>query len=171
MKLYIAALLALIVFSAPGLCDNSSGVDACVVGIDRTISEVASGEFDVTLSMNNITICGIAETLPGDLTFVSTTHPIEKVKVSGQKISFAVINETNVTYRVRSSTPGSGMPEITGIWIDLLSDSEGAVGGGVASQLSEQQRTDAETEQQNTPGFGAWAMIVMMFVAYFYVRG
>jgi len=173
MKLYTAALLALIVFSAPGLCDNASGVDACVIGIDRMISEVASGEFDVTLSMNDIMICGIAETLPGDLTFVSTTHPIEKVKVSGQKISFAVINETNVTYRVRSSTSGSGMPEITGIWIDLLSDSEGAVGGGVASQLSEQQRTDAETEteQQNTPGFGAWAMIVIMFVAYFYVRG
>jgi hypothetical protein len=168
MKLYIAALLTLIVLQAPGLCDNASGADARVTGVDRTISEVASGEFDVTLSMNDIRICGIAETLPGDLTFVSTTHPEAKVKVSGQKISFAVINETHVTYRVRSSTADT--PEIAGIWIDLLSDSEGAVGGGAAPQVSEQQRTDAEAEQQNTPGFGAWALIATMFVAYFYVR-
>ena len=160
MKLYVAALLALIVFSAPGLCDT---------GVDRTISEVAPGEFDVTLSMNDIMICGIAETLPGDLTFVSTTHPLEKVRVSGQKISFAVINETQVTYRVRSSTAGT--PEIAGIWVDLMSDSEGAVGGGVAPQVSEQQSTDAaETEQQSTPGFGTYTLIVVMFVTYFYVR-
>ena len=160
MKLYVTALLTLIVFSAPGLC---------VTGVDRMISEVASGEFDVTLSMNDIMICGIAETLPGDLTFISTTHPEEKVRVSGQKISFAVINETQVTYRVRSSTAGT--PEISGIWIDLMNDSEGAVGGGVAPQVSEQHRTDAaETEQQSTPGFGTYTLIAMMFVAYFYVR-
>jgi len=57
MKMYVVALLALIVFSAPGLCDNASGVDvrdgeffkdvnasgvdACVTGVDRAISEVA----------------------------------------------------------------------------------------------------------------------------------
>jgi hypothetical protein len=157
MKLYVAALLVMIVFSAPGLCDT---------GVNRTISEVASGEFDVTLTLDNITICGITEMLPGDLTFVSTTHPEEKVRVSGQKISFAVINETQVTYRVRSSTTGSGTPEITGIWIDLLSDSEGAVGGGAAPQVSEQQTTTTETEQPSTPGFGIVSLIAMMFVAY-----
>ena len=166
MRIYVAALLAMIVLQAPGLCDNASGVDACVTGVDRTISEVASGEFDVTLSMNNITICGIVETLPDDLAYVGATHPEEKVKVSGQKIAFAVINETRVTYRVRSSTSGSGTPEIAGIWIDLLSDSEGAVGGGAAPQVSEQQTTTAEADQQNTPGFGIGALIAMMLVAY-----
>jgi hypothetical protein len=80
---------------------------------------------------------------------------------------FAVINETRVTYRVRSST--SGTPEITGVWIDLLSDSEGAVGGGAMSH-SEQQTTTAEAEQQSTPGFGTWILIAMMFVAYLCVR-
>ncbi len=159
--LYVASLLAMLILSPPGLCDT---------GVDRAMSEVASGEFDVTLSMNNITICGITETLPDDLTFVSTTHPEEKVRVSGQNISFAVINETRVTYRVRSSTSGSGTPEIAGIWIDLLNDSEGAVGGGAAPQVLEQPVTDTEAEQQNTPGFGAWALIAMMFVAYLCVR-
>ena len=166
MKLYVAVLLAMIVLQAPGLCDTNNTNNT---GVDRAISEIAPNEFDVTLTLDNITICGIAETLPRDLTFVSTTHPDEKVRVSGQNISFAVINETRVTYRVRSSTSGSGTPEITGIWIDLLSDSEGAVGGGAMSH-SEQQTTTAEAEQQNTPGFGTWSLIVMMFVAYLCVR-
>jgi len=168
MKLYVAAaLLAMIVLQAPGLCDTNNTDNT---GVDRAISEVAPNEFDVTLTLDNITICGIAETLPHDLTFVSTTHPLEKVRVSGQRIAFAVINETRVTYRVRSSTSGSGTPEIAGIWIDLLSDSEGAVGGGTTPQVSEQQTTTAEAEQQNTPGFGIWSLIMMMFVAYFCVR-
>ena len=166
MKLYVAVLLAMIVLQAPGLCDPNNTDNT---GVDRAISEIAPNEFDVTLTLDNITICGITETLPCDLTFVSTTHPEEKVKVSGQNISFAVINETQVTYRVRSSTPGSGVPEITGIWIDLLSDSEGAVGGGVMSH-SEHQTTDTEAEQQNTPGFGTWVLVAMMFVAYLCVR-
>ncbi|MEA1894167.1 MAG: hypothetical protein U9N36_02990, partial [Euryarchaeota archaeon] len=148
--------------------DNIANTDN--TGVDRAISEIAPDEFDVTLTLYNITICGIAETLPIGLTFVSTTHPDEKVRVSGQNISFAVINETIVTYRVRSSTPGSGTPEITGIWIDLLSDSEGAVGGGAAPQFSEQPMTDTEAVQPNTPGFGAWVLVAMMFVAYLYIR-
>ena len=160
MKLYVALLLAMIVLQAPGLCDPNTTDNT---GVDRAISEVAPNEFDVTLTLDNITICGITETLPRDLTYVSTTHPEEKVRVSGQNISFAVINETQVTYRVRSSTVGT--PEITGIWIDLLSDSEGAVGGGAAPQVSEQQTT-VETELRSTPGFGAWALIAIVFVAY-----
>jgi len=170
MKLYVAVLLAMIVLSAPGLCDTNNADNTDNTGVDRAISEVAPNEFDVTLTLNNITICGIAETLPRDLTFVSTTHPEEKVRVSGQKISFAVINETQVTYRVRSSNPGSGTPEITGIWIDLLSDSEGAVGGGAIPQVSKQQTTTAEAEQQNTPGFGVGVLVTLIFVAYLYVR-
>ncbi len=174
MKLYVAALLAMIVLQAPGLCDanNTDNIDSTdSTGVDRAISEVASNEFEVTLTLDNITICGIAETLPHDLTFVSTTHPLEKVRVSGQKISFAVINETQVAYRVRSSTSGSGTPEITGIWIDLLNDSEGAVGGGAMPHSEHQhQTTDTEAEQQNTPGFGIGALVAMMFVAYLCVR-
>jgi hypothetical protein len=161
MKLYVALLLAMIVLQAPGLCDPNNTDNT---GVDRAISEVAPNEFDVTLTLDNITICGITETLPRDLTYVSTTHPEENVRVSGQNISFAVINEAWVTYRVRSSTAGT--PEITGIWIDLLSDSEGAVGGGAAPQVSEQQTTTAEADQQNTPGFGIGALIAMMLVAY-----
>jgi len=167
MKLYVAVLLAMIVLQAPGLCDTNNTDNIDNTGVDRAISEIAPNEFDVTLTLDNITICGIAETLPGDLTFVSTTHPEEKVRVSGQNISFAGINETRVTYRVQSSSPGT--PEIKGTWINLLGDSEGTVGGGAMSH-SEQQTTTAEAEQQNTPGFGTWSLIVMMFVAYLCVR-
>lgn len=165
MKLYVTVLLAMIVFSASGLCDTNNTDNT---GVDRAISEVAPNEFDVTLTLDNITICGITETLPDDLAYVSTTHPEEKVKVSGQRISFAVINETRVMYRVQSSSPGT--PEIKGTWINLLGDSEGTVGGGAAPQVSEQQTTTVEAEQQSTPGFGTWSLIAMMFVAYLCVR-
>lgn len=167
MKLYVTVLLAMIVFSAPGLCGAN---DTGNTGVDRVIREIAPNEFDVTLTLDNITICGIRETLPGDLTFVSTTHPIEKVRVSGQDIAFAIINETRVTYRARSSTSGSGTPEIAGIWIDLLGDSDGAVGGGAAPQVPKRQTTTTEAEQRNTPGVGAWVLVPMLFVVYLCMR-
>ncbi|MEA1894452.1 MAG: hypothetical protein U9N36_04450, partial [Euryarchaeota archaeon] len=70
MKLYVAVLLAMIVLQAPGMCDanNTDNIDNIAntdnTGVDRAISEIAPDEFDVTLTLYNITICGIAETLP-----------------------------------------------------------------------------------------------------------
>lgn len=157
MKAYITLLLALAIFaSPPGLCDT---------GVDRMISEVSADEYEVTLTMDNITVCGITETLPDDLTYLGTTHPPDAVRVSGQDLSFAVINETSIAYQVKSSTPDA-QTAITGIWIDLLSESGGAVGGG-ALPTGARDQTSAGTEPSgSTPGFGSGMLVVaMMFAA------
>ena len=162
MKAYITLLIALAIFASPsGLCDT---------GVDRTISEVSADELEVTLTMDNITICGITETLPDELTYLGTTHPVDAVRVSGQSLSFAVINETSITYQVKSSTSGA-QTAITGIWIDLLSNSEGAVGGGALPTGAKDQPSAGTEQPGSTPGFGISVLIVaMMFAALICMR-
>lgn len=153
MKLYVAALLAMLILSPPVLCDT---------GVDRAISEVAPDEFDVTLSMNNITICGIVETLPDSVTYLGTTHPAGQVRVSGDEIAFAVTDETSVTYQVQSS----GQPDdITGIWIDLLSDESGMVGGGEI-EMPAHKPAQTPPAEHDTPGFVAMSLIPVVLAAY-----
>ncbi|MEA1869629.1 MAG: hypothetical protein U9N09_05735 [Euryarchaeota archaeon] len=157
MKLYVAALLATLILSPPVLCDT---------GVDRAISEVAPDEFDVTLTINNTTICGIVETLQDGVTYLGTTHPAGQVRVSGDEIAFAVTDETSVTYQVRSSA--SGQPDdITGIWIDLLSDESGMVGGGeIRVPAHNPNPTQTPQSEHDTPGFVAVSLILMVLAAY-----
>jgi hypothetical protein len=153
MKLYVAALLAMLMLSPPVLCDT---------GVDRAISEVAPDEFDVTLTINNITICGIVETLPDSVTYLGTTHPADQIRVSGDEIAFAVTDETSVTYQAQSSGPPD---DITGIWVDLLSDESGMVGGG---EMGMPAQTPAQTppSDHDTPGFVAVSLILMVLAAH-----
>ena len=156
MKAYITILLALAIFASPPcLCDT---------GVDRVISEVSENEHEVTLIIDNITICGITETLPDDMTYLDTTHPEDAVRVSGQSLSFAVINETSITYHVKSATPDA-QTAITGIWIDLLSESGGVVGGGALPAGAEDQASDEAEPPGSTPGFGIGISIVAMIFA------
>ncbi len=83
-----------------------------------TISPSPNSEFDVMLAISDLNIGGIVETLPDGFSYVSTTHPSDQVSVSGQKIAFAVINETEITYKVKA--PSSGEGTFTGKWVDLL---------------------------------------------------
>lgn len=153
MKLYVAALLAMLILSPPVLCDT---------GVDRAISEVAPDEFDVTLTINNITICGIVETLPDSVTYLGTTHPAGQVRVSGDEIAFAVTDETSVTYQVQSS----GQPDdVTGIWIDLLSDESGMVGGGEI-EMPAHKPAQTPPAEHDTPGFVAMSLIPVVLAAY-----
>ncbi len=83
-----------------------------------TISPSPNSEFDVMLTISDLNIGGIVETLPERFSYVSTTHPSDQVRISGQKIAFAVINETEITYKVKASSSGEGT--FTGKWVDLL---------------------------------------------------
>lgn len=83
-----------------------------------TTSPSPNSEFDVMLIISDLNIGGIVETLPEGFSYVSTTHPSDQVSVSGRKIAFAVINETEITYKVRA--PSSGEGTFTGKWVDLL---------------------------------------------------
>ncbi len=83
-----------------------------------TTSPSPNSEFDVMLAISDLNIGGIVETLPEGFSYVSTTHPSDQVSISGQKIAFAVINETEITYKVKA--PSSGEGTFTGKWVDLL---------------------------------------------------
>lgn len=74
-------------------------------------------EFDVTLRIGGELplVVGIVETIPKGFSFVSTTYPY---RVSGQRIAFAVINETEIKYTVKA--PSSGEGTFKGEWVDLL---------------------------------------------------
>ena len=153
MRIYLTALLAMLILSPPVLCD---------AGVDRAISEVAPDEFDVTLTINNITICGIVETLPDGVTYLGTTHPAGQVRVSGDEIAFAVTNETSVTYQVQSS----GQPDdITGIWIDLLSNESRMVGGGEIG-MPAHKPTQTPPSEHDTPGFVVVSLVLAVLAAY-----
>ncbi|MEA3325384.1 MAG: hypothetical protein U9Q37_09705 [Euryarchaeota archaeon] len=155
MRIYITALFAMLILVPSILCD---------AGVDRAVSEVAPDEFDVTLTTNNITICGIVETLPDGVTYLGTTHPEGQVRVSGDEIAFAVTNETSVTYQVRSS----GQPDdITGIWVDLLSNESGMVGGGeIGTSAHKPTQTSSPSSEHGTSGFVAVSLILAVLVVY-----
>jgi PGF-pre-PGF domain-containing protein len=102
-------------------------------------------EFEVTLRISYSElplVVGIVETIPEGFSFVSTTHPSDQYEVSRQRVAFAVINETEITYKVKA--PSSGESTFTGEWIDMLSENEGSivdtiviVGGGGAGTIEE----------------------------------
>jgi hypothetical protein len=82
-------------------------------------------EFVVTLNLNGISVGGIVETVPSGFTFVSTTHPPGRVSIKGQQVSFVILNDTVIRYRV--SAPDSGGGTFTGIWEDFLTQEHGVV--------------------------------------------
>ncbi|MDI6810716.1 MAG: PGF-pre-PGF domain-containing protein [archaeon] len=102
----------------------------------------ADKEFEVTLRITGELplVVGIVETIPEGFSFESTTHPAGNYSVSGQKVAFAVINKTEIRYRVKA--PSSGEGTFSGRWIDMLSENEGSiadtivmVGGGGAGAI------------------------------------
>ncbi len=99
-------------------------------------------EFEVTLRITGELplVVGIVETIPAGFEFVSTTHPAGNYSVSGEKVAFAVINTTEIKYKVKA--PSSGEGTFKGRWVDMLSEKEGTiadtiviVGGGGAGAV------------------------------------
>ncbi|ABN58022.1 MULTISPECIES: hypothetical protein [Methanoculleus] len=100
----------------------------CGASVTRTLStaEPGAGEvFTVSLSIDGIDLGGVVETLPTGYAFAGTDHPDDRVLVRGQKIGFAVMNDTAITYSV--TAPASGSGDITGTWEDFLDETDGEV--------------------------------------------
>jgi hypothetical protein len=140
---------------------------------------VPGAEFDVklTISGERPLVVGIVETIPEGFDFVSTSHPSDQYDVFGQKIAFAVINETEITYRVQASSSGVGT--FAGTWIDILSDKEGAIRDttdvvGAADSAVEEGPTPipvvtTPTPTSEVPGFEPIFAIVSFLIAYLFV--
>lgn len=142
-----------------------------------------SAEFEVKLTINGELplVVGIVETIPEGFGFVSTTHPSGQYEVSGQKVAFAVIDETEISYRVKA--PSSGEGTFTGTWIDMLSEKEGSitdtpviVGEGGSGAIREDTApttvasttatpATASTPASEVPGFGTIFTALSLLIA------
>ena len=131
---------------------------------------IPGAEFDVklTISGERPLVVGIVETIPEGFDFVSISHPPDQYEVSGQKITFAVINETEIIYRVKASSLGVG--SFTGTWIDMLSQKEGSITGtGGIEEGSTPTPTPATTPTPEVPGFETFFTALALVIAGLFV--
>ncbi|MCK4528210.1 hypothetical protein KAW18_12635 [candidate division WOR-3 bacterium] len=103
-----------------------SAIVVPVIGAEAEVTRFSptapapDAEFDVTLRISGELplVAGIVETIPEGFVFKGTTHPSDQYKVSGRKVAFAVINETEIKYTVKA--PSSGKGTFKGEFVDLL---------------------------------------------------
>lgn len=124
-------------------------------------------EFMVTLDLSGIAVGGIVETVPPGFTFVSTTHPPGRVSIKGQQVSFVVLNDTIVRYRVRAPDTGSGT--FTGVWEDFLADKHGAIDGTeVTVRTGSEEGAGTPRATPGLPGWTAWTALCALGAAAFF---
>jgi hypothetical protein len=114
--------------------------------VGRTITQQEGG-LDVTLTVTDIPIGGIVETIPDGCTWIETDHPDDRTRVSGQNVAFAVIGEETIRYRVQG--PPEAGEAFTGTWEDLQTGASGIVG----SDESKTPGEAAQTTAPSAPGF------------------
>lgn len=119
--------------------------------VERSVtSSDADGIITVTLTFPEGTIGGMTEDIPPGFEFVATEHPADQTMVDGNRVHFAIICEEKVVYSLK----GKGTPQVTGRWIDLLSEDE-----------------DAVVQNHNVPGFGVLAGCTVIAGVMFLRRG
>lgn len=142
------------------------------ITVFRTIDPASvpvGGEVLVTLSVDGMDAGGIVETIPEGFSFIETSCPADNYRISGHKLTFAVIGESEITYRVRAEVAGSRM--FTGTWNDAVSKNEGTippttvnVGSGSAVGAAPEGNAQAEPSPTNAGG-SQWAWVVLTLAA------
>ncbi len=127
-------------------------IAASAAPVTRSLStgEPGAGEvFTVSLSVGDMPLGGVVETLPDGYVFAGTEHPDGRTLVRGQRIAFAIADETAITYSVRAPASGSG--DIAGVWEDFSAETHGeispshvAVDGIEAPEAGDPSPTDAQ---------------------------
>jgi hypothetical protein len=91
-----------------------------------TTSPGPNSEFTVTLSISDIQVGFIDETIPNDFAFTEHPSDYQYYEVSGQRIAFAVVDEiTEIRYKVVA--PSSGDGTFSGVWEDLSNKINGTI--------------------------------------------
>lgn len=129
---------------AVGLCILIAllAAPATAASVERTLTS-SGNDLTVTLTVTDITVGGIVETIPDGCTWAGTDHPENRTRVSGQHVAFAVVGEETVRYRMQG--PAEAGEEIAGTWEDLQAGESGTVG-------SDGPRTPGEAAQTTAPG-------------------
>ncbi|WP_298668341.1 hypothetical protein [uncultured Methanofollis sp.] len=122
MKIVPVLILCLCTLSlaAPALAGGESAVREV-----STAAPAPGAEVTVTLSLDGCQAGGIVETLPESFAYVKSSLPADRVRVEENRVCFALLGETTVTYVVRSPEKGGG--EITGAWWDFGARTNGTV--------------------------------------------
>jgi hypothetical protein len=124
-------------------------------------------EFVVTLNLSGISVGGIVETIPSGFTFISTTHPPGRVSIKGQQVSFVILNDTVLRYRVRA--PGSGGGTFTGVWEDFLNQEHGVIAETpVSLRAGSGESAWTPPETPDLPGWTAGPALCALVAAVFF---
>ena len=116
--LALAGTLGAFLFSA------AQPVDASGHSATRSFSPTTvapEGNVTVTIALQNIGQAGgLTETIPSGFTYLSTTHPSDQVRVTGQTVRFTIFGESSVSYVVRAdATAADGQYGFTGTVSDF----------------------------------------------------
>lgn len=112
------------------LCMLSLAVPA-LAGGEAMVREVSTAvpapgaEVTVTLTLHGCAAGGVVETLPPGFVYVSSSLPADQVRVEGNRVCFATLGESVVTYVVRAPEKAGG--EITGAWWDFGARTQGTI--------------------------------------------
>lgn len=131
--------ICMLLLIAPALATDEAAV--CQVS---TAAPAPGSEATVTLSLNGCEAGGIVETLPEGFVYVNSSLPADQVQVDGNRICFALLGETTLTYVVRAPETGGG--EITGEWWDFGARTQGTI---APSSITVSEQTES------SPGPGA----------------
>lgn len=134
---------------------------AAAGSVEKTVAplpEGAASGLEVTLTVTDIPVGGIVETLPEGCTWMGTDHPANRTRVSGKKVAFAIIGEETITYQVQG--PQDAAEAFAGTWEDLLTGDSGVVG---LDEPGNPEQADATTPPP-TPGFGCAAALAALAV-------
>lgn len=128
--------------------------------VERTLMPLEPGagsEFDVILTIEDIRVGGIVESIPAGYTYLGSDCSSVRVSDSGDEIAFAILNESTITYRLRA--PDTGCGSIIGIYEDFLAGETGGIAAtpaGDANLCSGASGTVSTTTVQQTQTSSLW---------------
>jgi PGF-pre-PGF domain-containing protein len=146
-------IMEAVLLAAAVIAMLASPVMAEETEVARSFSTTSPGpdsEFTVTLSISDIQVGFIDETIPHGFAF--TEHPSDHqyYEVSGQRIAFAVVDDiTEIRYKVVA--PSSGGGTFSGVWEDFLNETNGTV---TSTSISVVQPDDGGDDNNNNNGGG-----------------
>jgi hypothetical protein len=137
---------------------------------ERTVTapSLPGGEFVVTLDVSGIAVGGLVENIPDGFVFVSSTHPPGRVSVADRQVSFALIDDERVIYRLRAGVAADGA--ITGYWEDFEAGENGAVAPTWLSTDPEPLETKIPPTPAAAPGFSVAGALLALAAVLFFVR-
>lgn len=98
------------------------------VTVERSLSSSSIEQYQdlgVTLSIEDLQAGGIVETIPDGCTFSGTDYPTDRYRLSGNKVLFSVIGDSEITYTVKAAKSGSWT--ISGVWTDAVNMTDGTI--------------------------------------------